>query len=93
MRALKRSKSGKPEELDQFEQARSFFEANRGRLLTQYKGKYVAILDGEVVDADEDFSLLAERVFRREGVRDIFMPRVQEGPEVVNIPSPQFRRQ
>lgn len=91
MGALKRSSSRRREETAQLEQARAFYRANREKLLSEYEGKYVAILDGRVIDSDADFSHLAERVYRREGVRDIFMPRVQEDPEVVNIPSPQLR--
>ena len=90
MRQLK-SKSLKEE--TQFKEAQAFYETNRRRLVAEYKGKFIAILNGRVIDADTDFSHLAERVFRREGCRDIFMPKVAEGPEVVNIPSPQFRGQ
>lgn len=88
---MRQLKSKRLKEQTQFKEAQAFYETNRRRLVAEYKGKYIAILDGRVIDADTDFSILAERVFRQEGCKDIFMPRVAEGPEVVNIPSPQFR--
>ena len=89
MGTLKRLKSRKLEEMTQFDESRSFYEANWESLLRQYEGKYVAILDQRVIDSDVDFSRLAERVFKRVGYRDIYMPKVQRKAKVVSIPSPQ----
>lgn len=72
-----------------FREARVYFETHRESLLIQYEGKYVAILNGRVIDSDTDFSQLAERVYRREGYRDIFMPRVERRPSVLMVPSPR----
>lgn len=80
--------SKKPEEIVQFQEARAFYEANRERLLAEYKDKYIAIRGGKVIDADKDFSRLAERVYRREGYRDFFMPKVEEVSRIISIPSP-----
>ena len=93
MGALKRLKPTRHQEMAEFEETRSFYEANRHILLPRYEGKYIAILHGKVIDSDADFSSLAERVYRREGVRDIFMPRVTAEPEVVSIPSPRLEGQ
>lgn len=90
---MRQLKSKRLKENIQFKEAQAFYETNRRRLVAEYKGKYIAILDGRIIDADADFSSLTERVFRQEECRDIFMPKVAEGPEVVNIPSPQFRDQ
>lgn len=77
-------------ELVAFREAQAFFEAHRQDLLTEYESKYVAILDGQVVDSDDDFAPLAERVYRRVGYRDVFMPRVERQPSVMRIPSPRL---
>lgn len=81
-----------PQEDVEFQEARAFFESEREHLLAEYEGKYIAILNGKVIDADEDFSRLAERVYRREGYKDIFMPLVERRPTVLSIPSPQVKR-
>ena len=65
-----------------------YFKENLQELLSKYRGKYVAIVNRRVVDADKDFSALARRVFDRYGCRDILMPKVTEKEEVVHIPTP-----
>jgi hypothetical protein len=80
-----------PEEITDFQEARAFFEANQEGLLDKYEGKYIAILKDEVMDADEDFSKLAERVYHRWGYRDIYMPKVEKRRAILNIPSPQLK--
>jgi hypothetical protein len=62
---------------------------NRTRLVRQYDGEYVAILDARVTDHDRDFEALAARVFKRAGVRSVFMPRVQAGERPVRVRSPR----
>jgi cell division GTPase FtsZ len=58
-------------EIMEFQEAKAYFEANTRELLEKYEGKYVAILSREVIDADDDFSLLAERVYSRYGYKDM----------------------
>lgn len=70
----------------------AWFEANRARLLEVYAGKYVAIVDQQVVDADHDFAQLARRVFGRLGPRPVFMPKVTPGERTVRAPSPRLVR-
>lgn len=69
-----------------------WFEANRARLLEAYGGRYVAIVDRQVVDADDDFAQLAHRVFARLGSRPVFMPKVTPGERTVRVPSPRVVR-
>ena len=69
----------------------AWYQRNRSKLLQRYRGEYVAIVDGAVVDHDRDFSALAERVFGRFGYRSIYMPRVQRDEAVVRIRSPRLR--
>ena len=66
-----------------------WFGANRADLRERYAGRYVAILESEVIDDDEDFEALATRVFEKVGVKPIFMPRVVEGEEQVRVRSPR----
>lgn len=79
------AEEGLPAEL---QNERAWFEARRGRLLARYRGEYVAIVNRRIIDHDRDFGALAARVFRRLGVRPVFMPRCVEGDRVVEIPSP-----
>jgi plasmid stability protein len=69
----------------------AWYQRNRSKLLRRYRGEYVAIVDGAVVDHDRDFSTLAARVFGRFGNRSIYMPRVQRDEAVVRIRSPRLR--
>lgn len=74
----------------EIEEAQAFFEANREELIRQYKGKYVAIVDTEVVDAADTFAELAERVYKRFGARNIFMQRVEAVTKPLRVPSPRL---
>jgi hypothetical protein len=71
---------------------RLWYERNRGRLLSRYRGEYVAVVDRTIVDHDRDFSALAERVFPRHGGRPVFMPLVQEGEALARVRSPRRGR-
>jgi hypothetical protein len=70
-----------------------WFERQRERLAREYGGEYVAIVDNRVLDHDEDFEALAERVFAKEGVRNIFMPRLTAGERTVRARSPRLSRE
>ncbi len=50
---------------DPFELAAAFFDQHREELRKTYADKYIALLDGRVLDADEDWETLARRVYRR----------------------------
>jgi hypothetical protein len=69
-----------------------WFERNRERLLRKYAGRYVAIVGDAVLDHDEDFESLAERVFASQGVRDVFMPLVSAAQAPVRVRSPRVLR-
>jgi hypothetical protein len=66
-----------------------WYEENRSRLLSRYRGEYVAVVDAHVVDHDADWQALAERVFRRFGVAPVFMPRVEPGEPAARLRSPR----
>jgi hypothetical protein len=67
----------------------AWYRNNRAKLLRRYKGEYLAIIDGAVVDHGRDFNDVATRVFARFGNRNIFMPLVQADDEVVRVRSPR----
>jgi hypothetical protein len=50
-----------------FAAERRAFWAMHPQLLKAYEGKYVAMLNGKVVDCDEDQHAFAKRVYRRFG--------------------------
>src|SRR5262249_54560830 len=59
---------------DALDRDMAWYRANRSTLLRRYPGEYVAIVHAKVVDHGRDFNALADRVFRRFGNRDIYMP-------------------
>lgn len=67
----------------------AFYQASRERLLKEYGGKYVAIMDKTVVDSDDEFGRLAKRVYEKYGYRPIVITQVEAEPRVVRIPSPR----
>ena len=83
-----RGKGGDPLDND-VEVAMKWYARNRPRLVRRYNGQFVAILGRRVLDHDRDFGALAERVFKRVGVRSVFMPRVQPREERVHVRSPR----
>ena len=72
-----------------FDRDVQFYKEHFRQLLPVYEGKYIALVNRQVVDSDPDFSRLAERVYSKFGYRDIFMPKVEE-PRVLNMPSPRL---
>ncbi len=88
-----RTRAARAEEPDGIEAIRpdlDWFEAHRKRLLRRYRNEYVAIVNRKVVDHDSDFGALADRVFKRYGVRSIAMPKVTPHERVVHLPSPRI---
>ena len=77
---------------DDLEEDMRWYSRNRERLVREYEGEYVAILDNRVLDHDADFEELAQRVFKREGVRNIFMPLVSSGERTLRVRSPRLQR-
>jgi hypothetical protein len=61
-----------------FQEGQTYFEANKASLLSQFEDKYIAILENRVIDSDDEYSPLAERVFEKYGPESIYIPRVQK---------------
>lgn len=87
--ALELALKGEPRAPTGLEADRAWYEKHFKRLVDRYEGQFVAIIKGAVVDHDDDFAMLAERVFAKHGPRPIFMPRVVRAPRVARVRSPR----
>lgn len=79
------------EEVPAFEKERLAFEKMYGKLCedASLRGKYVAVLNGKVVDFDSDEVKLVERVYKKFGYVPVFFGFV--GPRrVFEVPSPEL---
>jgi len=74
------------------EEMRASFLQARNDLIRdpRYNGKYVAVLQGAVVDCDEDKRRLARRVYERHGYIPIYIDMVAPSERRVEIPSPEL---
>jgi len=75
-----------------FEEDAAYYEANRKSFLSEYKGRWLAIINRSVVDSDMEFSSLAKRVYAKYGYKAILMTHVEAEPRVFRIPSPRIAR-
>ena len=67
---------------------KKYFEENKPTLLEKYRNQYIAIINNEVVDSDENFSKLAARVYEKYGYQTIYMPYVEAENKILMVPSP-----
>lgn len=74
------------------ERERTAFERLKPELLKTHPGKWVAIVDGQLVDSDDDEDALVQRVYAKYGHRTIFVEEVRETPRVYEFPSPEVVR-
>jgi len=70
----------------------NFYEENHAQIVDQYLGRYVAIHHGQVIDADDDGSVLSRRVRKKFGRVPIAIIHVQETPDwpVLRIRRPRL---
>ena len=83
----------KSDEEISLEREREMYERNKEHYLSNYEGKYIALLSGVVLDSDKDFSNLAKRVFEKNGYKPIYMPLVTREEKEYKIASPKFKNQ
>ena len=76
----------------QLQRERAAFEALKPELLKKYADKFVAILDGQLVDVDDDKSTLAKRVYAKFGYRTLLLTEVRETRRVAYFDSPERAR-
>jgi hypothetical protein len=72
---------------------REFFIRNLKALsqMEEYKGKFVAMLRGEIIDHDEDNRKLAKRVYEKFGYIPIYIDKVEKKERIIEIPSPELK--
>ena len=69
---------------------RQAFERQRAQLMRRYRGQYVALAGGCVVDHDKNDETLAARMFKKLGNAPFYLARLEETPAVYEIPSPEI---
>ena len=67
----------------EFEEQERLFEQIPPLLLEPYRGQFVASMDGQIVDSDEDLATLSRRFFETHGDMAVFMTKVGEEFDVV----------
>jgi len=70
---------------------RARYEQNKSKYLHRYEGKYIALINGEVVGSAIKFSNLAKKIYSKYGYRAIFMIRVEEKERQYKMASPKFK--
>lgn len=75
-----------PEDSD-WQQDYAYYRANIDELLPEYAGKRVAIINRTIVDVDDDWAALEERVREKYGRRSILMTEVEPLPRLIHVPS------
>jgi hypothetical protein len=76
------------EDPDRLEPDRQAFRRLLPELLRTHRGQFVAIHDGQLVDADPDEIALARRVFARR-YDPVYMQEVTEEPHIYELSSPE----
>ena len=64
----------KSKDKNTLEKEKELYEANKGKYLIEYEGKYIALKNGTVLDFDTDFSKLSQRVYSKNGFSPVFIP-------------------
>ena len=93
--ALEQKSCGAASDADaRFACERQAFWAMHSQLLPRYEGKYVAVLNGQVVDSDTDERALVQRVYQKFGYQPMYVQLVTLGSlPVYRLMSPQVVRQ
>jgi prevent-host-death family protein len=76
------------EQLQRPEPNRAAFQRLLPELLRTHKGQFVAIHEGEVVDADLDNRELTKRIYAKK-LFPVYIQLVSERPRVIELPSPE----
>ena len=66
-----------------------WYEEKKDEYLQKYEGKYIALLNGELLDSDISLSQMATRVYAKHGYKAIFMTLVTRQTKPYRIASPR----
>ena len=80
------------EDLEAFEHERQAFERLRPELLRTHRGQWVAIYQGEVVEAGQDRSQVLDSVYDCFGYIPVYVQQVEEQPRVYKLPHRKVAR-
>ncbi len=69
-----------------------WYEEKKEEYLQKYEGKYIALLNGELLDSDASISEMAKRVYEKHGYIAVFMTLVTRRSKPYRIASPRFKR-
>lgn len=78
-------------QLQKFERERAAYLRLKPQLLQTHRGQFVAIHEGQVVDADQNNRELTRRVIERYGNEPIYIQLVAEELRSFEIPSPETK--
>lgn len=65
------------------------FEQMKPELLKTHNGKWVAVLDGQLVESDDNRQLLSQRVREKFGDRTMLIEQVRDAPRIYVADSPE----
>jgi hypothetical protein len=68
------------------------YEDKKEECIEKYEGKYIALLNGELLDSDVAISELSKRVYEKYGYIAILMQLVCRRSKPYRISSPKFNR-
>jgi hypothetical protein len=76
----------------QFARQRVTFLQKKQELLNDpaYRNKFVAVVDGKVVDSDYNDGALAERMYRKFGYIPLYIGKIATEEETFDVPSPEL---
>ena len=74
------------------ERERAAYERLEPKLLPLYKGQYVAIREGQVIDSDPDEMALVRRVYEKLGYGPMYVRKVGAPLPVCRVSSPRIVR-
>ena len=79
-------------DMEALEREREAYERLEPELLPLYKGQYVAIREGQVIDSDPDEMALVQRVYEKLGYGPMYVRKVGAPLPVRRIGSPRIVR-
>ena len=74
-----------------FETDLEWLKKHQATLQAKYKGQFVAVFDGAVVDHGDEFDSVARRAYEKYGYRDIVISRIDGEDTPLRVPSPRTR--
>jgi dCTP deaminase len=75
-----------------FKREKQTFQQLKPALLKTHRGQYVVIREGKAVLYGHDKTELAKQAYQQFGYGPLYIGLVEEGPEVVHLPTPRVRR-